>query len=65
MSGGKLLHTLSNHQKTITTMCLDGTGTRLLTGSLDQHVKVYSLESFTVMHGMKYSSPVLSMACSV
>ena len=46
--GGRLLHTLSNHQKTVTCLALDGTGTRLLTGGLDRHVKIYNLESFKV-----------------
>jgi len=63
--GGKLLRTLSNHQKTVTSLCLDGTGTRLLSASLDHFVKVYSLDTFDVMHGTKHSSPILSVACAV
>lgn len=44
--GGRLLHTLANHQKTVTCLALDGTGSRLLTGGLDRHVKIYNLENF-------------------
>ena len=36
LSGGKMIHSFSNHQKTITTMCFDGTYTRLLSGSIDR-----------------------------
>ncbi|CAN0489151.1 unnamed protein product, partial [Scytosiphon promiscuus] len=43
---GRLLHTLANHQKTVTCLALDGTGSRLLTGGLDRHVKIYNLENF-------------------
>jgi U3 small nucleolar RNA-associated protein 15 len=48
LSGGKLLHTCSNHQKTITCLAVDGTKTRLLSGGLDHHVKIYSLTTYQV-----------------
>lgn len=59
---GRVLHTLANHQKTITCLSLDHTQSRLLSGALDGHVKIVSLSSFLVVHGFKYESPVLSMA---
>lgn len=37
ISGGRLVHEFSNHQKTITSICLDGTGTRVLSAGLDCH----------------------------
>ena len=37
---------------------------RLLTGSLDGHVKVHELDGFTVTHSAKYPGPVLSVALS-
>ena len=40
LCGGKLLHTFSSHQKNITGMAFDGTGSRLLSCGLDGHVKV-------------------------
>ena len=40
------------------------TSPRLLTGSLDGHVKVFELDNFSVTHGAKYPGPVLSVALS-
>ena len=40
LGGGKLLHTFSNHQKNVTGLAFDGTGSRLLSCGLDGHVKV-------------------------
>jgi U3 small nucleolar RNA-associated protein 15 len=40
------------------------TAPRLLTGSLDGHVKVHELDTFTVTHSAKYPGPVLSVALS-
>ena len=54
LNGGKLLNEFSNHQKTITSMMLDGTETRLLSGGLDGLVKIYDLKTFKVTHGLKY-----------
>ena len=65
LSGGKCLATICNHQKTITCMSLDATKTQLLTGSLDQHLKIYDVKDYSVVHTLKYPSPILSMAVSV
>ncbi|RHY02168.1 hypothetical protein DYB37_011904 [Aphanomyces astaci] len=62
LSGGKLLHEFSSHQKTITSLTLDGTNTRLVSASLDGHVKIYDLASYEVLHGFKYGDGVLSAA---
>ncbi|KAJ3416503.1 snoRNA-binding rRNA-processing protein [Chytridiales sp. JEL 0842] len=64
LDGGSLFQTLSNHTKTITTTCLDGSRTRILTGSLDQQVKIYSLQDYKVVHSIKYPAPILSMDIS-
>ena len=58
LGGGKLLHVLKSHQKTVTCLCLtpsmklnqsDATlAPRLLTGSLDGHVKVFDISDFKV-----------------
>ncbi|KAI8853335.1 WD40-repeat-containing domain protein [Chytridium lagenaria] len=64
LSGGSLFQDLSNHQKTITSLCLDGSRTRIITGSLDHHVKIYSTSDYKVTYSMKYPSPVLSVAAS-
>lgn len=58
------VHVLSNHQKNITCMTLDNSSSRLLSGGLDGHVKVYSAHTFAVTHGLKYDAPVLCLALS-
>ncbi|CEG48673.1 u3 small nucleolar rna-associated [Plasmopara halstedii] len=60
LSGGRMLHSLSSHQKTITSLSLDGTSTRLMSGSLDGHLKIYDVKTYELTHGFKYKSGVLS-----
>lgn len=40
---GEVVAHLEIHQMAVTALCLDGTGTRLLSGSLDHHLKVGSI----------------------
>lgn len=40
LAGGKLLASFSNHQKTITSLCFDGSYDRLLSAGLDRYVIV-------------------------
>ncbi|KAJ9075636.1 U3 small nucleolar RNA-associated protein 15 [Entomophthora muscae] len=61
---GRRIHLLANFQKTVTSLTLDGNRERLLAGSLDHHVKIYDLSSYTMQHSIKYPSPVLSVAIS-
>ena len=61
LAGGKLVHSWSNHQKTIMSLCLDGTGTRVMTASLDCNVKIHDLQSYQMTHGLKYTGPILSL----
>eukprot|EP00607_Mallomonas_marina_P008538 CAMPEP_0182419288 /NCGR_PEP_ID=MMETSP1167-20130531/3748_1 /TAXON_ID=2988 /ORGANISM="Mallomonas Sp, Strain CCMP3275" /LENGTH=302 /DNA_ID=CAMNT_0024594107 /DNA_START=588 /DNA_END=1492 /DNA_ORIENTATION=- len=65
LSGGRSLHCFENHQKDVTCLCLDGTGTRLLSGGAEGQVKVYSMQALQLTHGLKFSSPVtaLSLSC--
>lgn len=60
-----LLTRSGQYHKTVTCMCLSQKGKRLLTGSLDQRVKVIDLVSYKVVHCMTYTSPILSIAASV
>ena len=55
------LHILKNHQKTVTSLALAGQGRRLLSGALDGHVKVFDTDSWTVVAGFKYPSPILAL----
>lgn len=64
LSGGRCMHTLGNHQKTVTSMCFDGSASRLVTGSLDQHVKIYDVQDYKVVHSVKYPAPILSVGLS-
>ncbi|CAG8645358.1 9270_t:CDS:10, partial [Cetraspora pellucida] len=64
ISGGRVVRSVSNHQKTITSMCLDGSSSRLLTGSLDHHVKIYDVQNYDVVHSIEYNSPILCIALS-
>ncbi|KAG0303027.1 snoRNA-binding rRNA-processing protein [Dissophora globulifera] len=64
LTGGRPMHSLSNHQKTVTSLCFDQSYSRLLTGSLDQHVKVYNVQDYSVVHSVKYPAPVMSVALS-
>lgn len=65
VAGGRCTRALSNHQKTVTTLVLSAKGDRLLTGSLDQMVKVYDVSTYKVVHTMRYPAPVLCLAISV
>jgi U3 small nucleolar RNA-associated protein 15 len=58
---GKPLQLLKNHQKTVTSLCLASNGTRLVSGGLDGHVKIFETTGWNVVAGSKYPSPVLSV----
>eukprot|EP01063_Lacrimia_lanifica_P004245 TRINITY_DN1236_c0_g1_i2.p1 TRINITY_DN1236_c0_g1~~TRINITY_DN1236_c0_g1_i2.p1 ORF type:complete len:531 (+),score=66.73 TRINITY_DN1236_c0_g1_i2:75-1667(+) len=55
---------LSNHTKDITSLAFNNHGSRLLTGSVDRHVKVYETEAYTTVHSMSFPEPVFSVAVS-
>lgn len=65
VAGGRCTRALSNHQKTVTALAFNATGDRLLTGSLDQMVKVYDVSTYKVVHTMRYPAPILCLAISV
>ncbi|KAJ3722884.1 WD40 repeat-like protein [Lentinula raphanica] len=64
VAGGRCLRALSNHQKTVTALAFDSTASRLLSGGLDQMVKVYDVSTYKVAHTMRYPAPVLCLAVS-
>ncbi|KAH7423109.1 hypothetical protein KP509_12G039300 [Ceratopteris richardii] len=74
LGGGRLLHSLSSHQKTVTCLCItppmkahpaeNVDAERLLTGSLDGHIRVFDISDFKVVHASKYDAPILSMDLS-
>ncbi|TFK43490.1 Trp-Asp repeat-containing protein [Crucibulum laeve] len=64
VAGGRCIRALSNHQKTVTSLAFNSSASRLLTGSLDQMVKVYDVSSYKVVHTMRYPAPILCLAVS-
>ena len=50
VAGGRLLATLSPHQKTVKSLCLSGTGKYLGTGSLDRQAHWINLASFKTVY---------------
>lgn len=58
---GKPLQLLKNHQKTVTSLCLASDGTRLVSGGLDGHVKIFETTGWNVVAGRKYPAPILSV----
>ncbi|KAI6004109.1 Trp-Asp repeat-containing protein [Pisolithus albus] len=63
-AGGRCIRALSNHQKTVTSLAYDANAGRLLTGALDQMVKVYDISTYKVVHTMRYPASVLCLAIS-
>ncbi|KAF8913940.1 WD40-repeat-containing domain protein [Gymnopilus junonius] len=64
VAGGRCVQAMSNHQKTITALAFNAKADRLLTGSLDQMVKVYDVSDYKVVHTMRYPAPLLCLAIS-
>ncbi|KAM3611270.1 uncharacterized protein V6R79_015797 [Siganus canaliculatus] len=62
LKGGQPLVSLKNHHKTVTCLCLSSDGQRLLSASLDRHVKVYNTTSYKVVHNFDYAASILSVA---
>ncbi|GLB33858.1 putative WD40 repeat-like protein [Lyophyllum shimeji] len=64
VAGGRCIRALSNHQKTVTALAFDANAGRVLTGALDQMVKVYDVSTYKVVHTMRYPAPILCLAIS-
>jgi U3 small nucleolar RNA-associated protein 15 len=62
LAGGRVIAEVANHQKTITALALDATGTRMLSGGADRLVKVYDVESYRVLHTLPHHAAVLALA---
>jgi len=60
----QLLHTSAHHLKAVTSLCFDGSASRLVTGSLDCHVKMLDVATYNVTYSIKFASPVLSVGLS-
>jgi U3 small nucleolar RNA-associated protein 15 len=64
LSSFRPMHSFKSHQKNITSIALDSAGSRVLTAGLDGHVKVHSLHTLQVVHGMKFGSPITAIGLS-
>ncbi|ETN41536.1 uncharacterized protein HMPREF1541_03472 [Cyphellophora europaea CBS 101466] len=62
---GKPRQILTNHQKTVTSLCLASHGSRLVSGALDGHMKVFETVGWNVVAGSRYPSPILSLSVVV
>lgn len=56
------LQMLKNHQKTITSLCLASNNSRLVSGGLDGHLKVFETTAWNIVAESKYPSPILCLA---
>ncbi|XP_012281749.1 U3 small nucleolar RNA-associated protein 15 homolog [Orussus abietinus] len=64
LAGGRLLAKLSHHHKTIMCLRIASNGHRILSGSLDRHIKIYDTGTYNVVHTLDYPSGVLSVGIS-
>ena len=55
------LQVLQNHQKTVSSLCLASNNSRLVSGGLDGHLKIFEVTAWNVVAGSKYPSPILSL----
>ena len=60
--GGKPLHMIENHQKTVTSLSLASQNSRLVSGSLDGSLKIFETTGWNVVYGRQYGSPILSLS---
>lgn len=63
-TGGKLIATMSQHNKTVTCLRLASNGRRLMSGSLDRKVKIYDIATYQTVHTLDYPNAVLSLGVS-
>ncbi|XP_033750229.1 U3 small nucleolar RNA-associated protein 15 homolog isoform X1 [Pecten maximus] len=64
LSGGRLLTTLCNHHKQVMSLAFCSNYQRLLSASLDRHVKIYDLSSYQVVHTLDYPGTLTAVAVS-
>ncbi|XP_015190250.1 PREDICTED: U3 small nucleolar RNA-associated protein 15 homolog [Polistes dominula] len=64
LAGGKLLAKISQHHKTVTCLKITSSGHRILSGSLDRHVKIYDAGTYKTVHTLDYPNSVLSIGIS-
>ncbi|KJH40512.1 DEAD/DEAH box helicase [Dictyocaulus viviparus] len=63
-AGGRMLMSLQQHHKTVTSICLGNNGDVLLSGGIDRRINVVRLMDFALLHSMSMAAPVLGLAMS-
>ncbi|XP_076276846.1 U3 small nucleolar RNA-associated protein 15 homolog [Lasioglossum baleicum] len=64
LAGGRLLAKIVQHHKTVTCLKMASNGHRILSGSLDRHVKIYDSGTYKTVHSLDYPNSVLSIGIS-
>lgn len=73
IGGGRLLHTMESHNKTVTSLCVGKIGReggeeaqqyRILSVSLDGYMKVFDYAKYKITHSMRFPNPLLSVGFS-
>ncbi|XP_052700286.1 U3 small nucleolar RNA-associated protein 15 homolog [Crassostrea angulata] len=64
LQGGRLLSTLCHHHKTVTSLAFCNNFTRILSGSVDRHIKIFDISTYKVVHTLDLPGTVLSAAVS-
>ncbi|CAK9178058.1 unnamed protein product [Ilex paraguariensis] len=73
IGGGRLLHSMESHNKTVTSICVGKIGKesgeeaqqyRVLSVSLDGYMKVFDYAKFKITHSMRFPNPLLSIGFS-
>jgi len=60
----KLLTQLSNHTKTVTSVCLSHDNTKIISAGLDKRVNVFDALDYSTVSTFESDSPILSMSLS-
>lgn len=63
-AGGNLIHSMSPHQKTITSIVLNSDCSHLITAGLDRLSKIIDLSTYRVVQSFKFDSPVMCVSCN-
>ncbi|EGR27969.1 U3 small nucleolar protein, putative [Ichthyophthirius multifiliis] len=62
---GKSIEQMNNNQKTVTSARYIGNGDRLMVGSVDQSMKIYRTDTYSLTHQFKLPNPILSFDMSL
>ncbi|KAJ1650697.1 U3 small nucleolar RNA-associated protein 15 [Dispira simplex] len=64
LAAGQTACSIDTFQKSVTSMVLDKSKSKLIAGSLDRQVQVFDLQDFELVHTISHASPVLKIALS-